>query len=111
MITLYINTIKKKYEVAPVQLHFQKIPVLSTNVWIYDRHMARILLKEVMEKKRITPDHILPFVSCSRATLYRILNGEKRVRLDELEEFAKVLNVAIEDLYESEYSRKNKSQF
>lgn len=59
-----------------------------------------------MKEKNIKASRILPFLSMSRGTLYSVLNGKKSPTLDELEEFASVLNVTIEDLYESRYSRK-----
>lgn len=68
--------------------------------------MAKILIREVMKEKNIKASRILPFLSMSRGTLYSVLNGKKSPTLDELEEFASVLNVTIEDLYESRYSRK-----
>ena len=44
--------------------------------------------------------------------MYRILNGAKTPSIDDLEEFARVLEVNLEELYESEYGAygKNLSQ-
>lgn len=67
--------------------------------------MAKILLKKILKKKRIKVEGIIPCLSFSRATTYRILNGQKKPTLDDLEEFAKQLKVPLEDLYESEYSK------
>lgn len=69
--------------------------------------MAKILIKEVLEKKKIKTKRIVDKVPFSRATVYRMLSGEKTPTIDELEEFAKELNVPLEDLYKSEYSREN----
>ena len=71
----------------------------------YDKTMATILIKKVIEEKNIKLTRLLPFLSMCRSTLYNIFDGRKSPTLDELEEFAAVLNVAIEDLYESKYSR------
>lgn len=49
----------------------------------------------------------IAMVSLSRSTVYKIFDGSKMPKIDELEEFARLLDVPIEDLYESEYSREN----
>ncbi len=74
--------------------------------------MAKIIIKNVMREKNIPVKQILPFLPYSRATVYRILNGTKLPSIDDLEEFARVLGVALEELYESEYGvyKKNLSQ-
>lgn len=71
----------------------------------YDSFMAKILIKEIMKEKRIPVERVLLFLPFSRATVYRILNGKKKPTLDDLEEFAKCLNVPLEDLYHSKYSK------
>lgn len=65
--------------------------------------MARIIIDEVMRKKNISVKQILTYLPYSRATVYRILNGTKTPSIDDLEEFARVLGVPLEELYESEY--------
>lgn len=72
----------------------------------YDVNMVKILIKEVMEKKNIKADSIVSNLSFSRATAYRILKGEKNPTIDDLEEFAEQLDVYLEDLYQSERSRR-----
>ncbi len=67
--------------------------------------MAKILIKDILKKKEIKINRIIPFVSVSRSTVYNILNGRKSPSIDLLEEFACALNVSLEELYESEYSR------
>lgn len=67
--------------------------------------MARILLKEIIKQKNIKIARLLPFLSISRSSVYNILNGSKSPTIDELEEFAAVLNVSVEELYESEYNK------
>ena len=69
--------------------------------------MAKILIKELLEEKKIKTKRIVDKVPFSRATVYRMLSGEKTPTIDELEEFARELDVPLEDLYESEYSREN----
>lgn len=70
--------------------------------------MAKILLKQVLKQKDIKIEKFLPSLTISRSTLYNIFNGTKSPTINELEEFAKVLNVSIEDLYSSEYSIKRR---
>lgn len=74
--------------------------------------MAKIIIKKVMREKNISVKQILPYLPHSRATVYRILNGAKTPSIDDLEEFARVLEVNLEELYESEYGAygKNLSQ-
>lgn len=74
--------------------------------------MAKIIINEVMREKNISVKQILPYLSYSRAMVYRILNGAKTPSIDDLEEFARVLEVNLEELYESEYGAygKNLSQ-
>lgn len=67
--------------------------------------MAKILIKDIMQEKGIKPSMILSFIKISRSTLYNIFNGSKSPTINELEKFAEILNVSIEDLYESDYSR------
>lgn len=67
--------------------------------------MAKILIKDIMKAKKIKVNRIIPFVSVSRSTVYNILSGRKSPSIDLLEEFAGALNVSLEELYESEYSR------
>lgn len=67
--------------------------------------MAEILIKEIMKKKNIKVDNIVASIPFSRATIYRILSGGKNPTIDDLEEFAKVLRVSLEDLYRSRYGR------
>lgn len=74
----------------------------------YDESMAIVLIKQKIKEKNIKVNRMLPFLSISRSTVYTILNGSKSPTINELEEFAKVLNVPIESLYESEYSEKNR---
>lgn len=66
--------------------------------------MANILLRQVLKKKKVKIKDVAEKVPYSRATIYRILNGEVKPTLDDLEEFAKVLDVPLEDLYNSKYS-------
>lgn len=77
--------------------------------------MAKIKINEVMKNNNIKVNDMLPHLPFSRATVYRIINGEKSPNLDELEEFAKYFRVPLEDLYVSEYSGyewiKNLSQY
>lgn len=68
--------------------------------------MAKILIKEIMKKKNIKIDTMVSLVPFSRATVYRILKGEKSPTIDDLEVFSKQLQVPLEDLYNSECSRK-----
>ena len=92
-----------------------KITCIIPYILIYDVYMAKILLKEVMKKKSLKIEGIIKNVSLSRATVYRILSGEKDLTLSDLEQFAKELKVPLEDLYASEYSwesmRKKESQY
>ena len=57
-----------------------------------------------MREKNISVKQILPYLPYSRATVYRILNGIKTPSINDLEQFAKALNVELEKLYISEYS-------
>lgn len=57
-----------------------------------------------MEIKHLSVDDIVPYMSISRRTIYNIFENVKSPKIDELEEFARVLEVPIESLYESEYS-------
>lgn len=66
--------------------------------------MAKILIKTVMEEKGTNINRLQGDMAMSRATAYRISDGTKSPCLEELEEFAKALEVPLEDLYYSEYS-------
>lgn len=66
--------------------------------------MAEILIRQVIEEKHIKVNRLVPFLSMSRSTVYNILSGTKSPTINELEEFARVLDVPIEALYTSKYS-------
>lgn len=70
--------------------------------------MAEILIKKVMDEKGIKVDRMLPMLSISRSSAYRILQGIKVPDINELEEFAEVLKVPIEELYHSKFSKVHK---
>ena len=70
--------------------------------------MAEVLIKKVMDENGIKVDRLLLQLDISRSTVYRIIRGDKVPNIVELEKFAKALIVPIEDLYDSEYSRKHK---
>ena len=91
------------FKVAPVQ-PFHILPATLQMCLCYDKVMAEILIKQVMKEKNIKVSRIVPFLSMSRSTVYNILNGSKCPTIDELEEFAKALNVHLEELYKSKYS-------
>lgn len=88
----------------------QKLPAHRQMCICYDESMAIVLIKQKIKEKNIKVNRMLPFLSISRSTVYTILNGSKSPTINELEEFAKVLNVPIESLYESEYSEKNRKR-
>lgn len=67
--------------------------------------MAKIIIRKILKEKKIGTEKIVKSVPFSRATVYRVLNGEKSPTLNELEEFAREIGVPLEDLYESELSR------
>lgn len=62
------------------------------------------MIQNVMAKKHISVDDIVPQMSISRRTIYNIFESKKSPTIHELEEFAKVLKVPIESLYISNYS-------
>lgn len=52
-----------------------------------------------MDEKNLTVHDIESKMSISRRTIYRTLRAERQPTLLELIEFAKILNVPMEDLY------------
>lgn len=68
--------------------------------------MVIIYIRKIMEEKNIKVDDIVPYLSMSRRSVYNIFEGKKCPDIVELEEFARVLDVGIEDLYSSEYKTK-----
>lgn len=73
----------------------------------YDSSME-ILIKQIMDEKGIKVDRMVDQLEMSRTTVYRILQGKRVINVNELERFAKVLEVDIEDLYRSKYSKMHK---
>ena len=69
--------------------------------------MVMIYIRKIMEERKISVDDIVPYVSISRRSIYNIFEGKKCPTIVEMEEFARVLNVGIEDLYDSEYKKKH----
>lgn len=73
----------------------------------YDENMAKILIKQILKEKEIKVNRLIPFLTISRSTVYNILNGSKSPTINELEEFAAVLGVPIESLYQSDHSKRD----
>lgn len=70
----------------------------------------RIEVRKWMIKRRLKPAQLAAMVGMSERTLYNIFEGRKCPTILELERFARALNVHIEDLYISEYSRNYKER-
>lgn len=65
--------------------------------------MAKIIVKEVREKKNYTLRQLSIISGVSKSTINKIENGRCSPTLDTLEKIAIGLNVHIVDLFESDY--------
>ena len=65
--------------------------------------VARIKLKEILEKRNLTYRQVEILTGIGKTTLQAIASGERDPRLSTLEQIAAGLNVKITDLFESEY--------
>ena len=59
-----------------------------------------------MEERKMKPATLAEYVGISKRTLYNIYEGKKCPTMCEMERFAAVLGVGIEDLYDSPYKHK-----
>lgn len=65
--------------------------------------MTKILLKELLKRKRLSYRKAEELTSVSKSALCDIANGEIDPKLSTLEQIAKGLNVKIRDFIESDY--------
>lgn len=63
----------------------------------------KILLSEIMSKRKLSIRQVSILSGISKSTISRIMNGEISPRADALEQLAKGLKVRIYDLIESDY--------
>lgn len=67
--------------------------------------MITIKIRVLAEERKIGATRLAKLTGMSRSTLYNIYENKKCPTLEEMERFARILGVYIEDLYESPYSR------
>lgn len=70
--------------------------------------MLEIYIRIIMEKKRIKPKKLARMVGMSERSLYYIFEHKKCPTMLEMERFAIVLGVGIEDLYDSPFKHRTK---
>ena len=67
--------------------------------------MVKINVRIIMLEKKMKPQQLADMMGMSMRSLYYIFEGKKCPTICELERFAQIFDVGIEDLYESEYKK------
>ena len=67
--------------------------------------MITIKIRILAEERKIGATRLAELTGMSRSTIYNIYENKKCPTLAEMERFARIFGVYMEDLYESPYSR------
>lgn len=80
------------------ELNCQKLPIGANEGKCYHIGMIELHIREIMEKKGVSPRNLALRMQISESTIYRTLREERSPTIEEVEMFAEALDVPIGEI-------------
>lgn len=68
--------------------------------------MIHLHIQKIMDEKKLTPHSIAPRMNISERTIYRTIRDQRSPTMEDMEFFARALEVHIEELYTVDWEEK-----